>query len=460
MITATQKIAAPLDAISNLSSYLSQGVDGLMRDDPAIFALLEAEHDRQLRTLSLVASCGGTHPSVMAATGASIVNVTAEGYPAQRYHAGCEYVDQVEQLAIERACKAFAASYANVQLHCASFANHTVMQCFLSPGDPILGLALDQGGHLTHGAAANLSGRMYDVRSYGIDATGQVNYDQMRDLAHQYRPKLIVCGTTSCTRVIDFARIRAIADEVGALVLADITHIAGLVVAGLHPSPIDAAHFTTTCTFKQLYGPRGGLILMGRDADTISDDGRTSLSARIQRAVFPMMQGSPEVHTIAGKAVALERLLDPEFKERARLIQDNARVLASELADRGYDLVGGGTDNHIVLFATPRGLTGEMAERALESCGVLVNKNKLPSDTRSARTASGVRLGTNTVSLRGMGKAEMGICATLLDDVLRNVTPADDGGYKMTEGVREDVSHRVRDLCAAHPMPYASRPIH
>ncbi|BAI74127.1 glycine hydroxymethyltransferase (plasmid) [Azospirillum sp. B510] len=441
---------------SSLRRYLEQGIDSLCNDDPAIADLLEAEHQRQMRTLSLVASCGGTHPSVLATTGASIVNVTAEGYPGRRYHAGCTFVDKAERLAIQRACTAFRARFANVQPHCASFANHTVMACFLKPGDPILGLALDQGGHLTHGTSVNLSGRLYDARHYGIDAQGRVDYAQMRDIAHAHRPRMIVCGTTSCTRTIDFDRIREIADEVGALVLADVTHIAGLIVAGLHPSSIDAAHFTTTCTFKQLYGPRGGLILMGRDADRPSDDGKRTLSQRIQSAVFPMMQGSPEVHTIAAKAVALGRTQGPAFAERAERILANARTLATDLVARGYEVIGGGTDNHIVLFRVPEGITGEIAERALESCGILVNKNKIPADARSARTASGIRLGTNTVSLRGMGPAEMHDCAELIDEVVRATTIGADGAFSLDGTTRASVERRVQALCAAHPLPYAA----
>src|SRR5690606_28763332 len=348
---------------SHIGSTLGQGVATLRRDDPELFDLLEREHTRQTETLSLVASSGGTDPSVMAVVGSSIVNVTAEGYPGKRYHAGCQYVDQAEELAVERAKRVFGARYVNVQPHCASFANHTVMQALLKPGDTILGMALDQGGHLTHGSPVNLSGQLFDVRAYGLHEQGLIDYAQLRELgqvprpqplacgtaaappaspvnrsrkpsdvaayardekglsdyaqlrhlALVHRPKLIACGTTPYPRVVDFDRIPAIADEVGASVLADITHIAGLVAAGLHPSPIDAAHFTTTCTFKQLYGPRGGLIMMGRDADHIPEGSNRSLSQLIQSAVFPLMQGSPEVHTIAAKARAMGRLLQPEF---------------------------------------------------------------------------------------------------------------------------------------------------
>ncbi|MDP9867836.1 MULTISPECIES: serine hydroxymethyltransferase [Streptosporangium] len=439
---------------SAVGRCLSQGVDKLRRDDPLLFDLLESEHRRQSESLSLVASSGGTDSSVLAVTGASIVNATAEGYPGKRYHAGCRYVDQVEDLAIERAKQVFGAQYVNVQPHCASFANHSVMQSLLQPGETILGMALDQGGHLTHGAAVNLSGKLFKVHTYGLDDQGMIDYWQLGELAHAHQPRLIVCGTTSYTRLIDFNRIRAIAEEVDAYVLADVTHIAGLVAAGLHPSPIDAAHFTTTCTFKQLYGPRGGLIMMGRDADMLSDDGTQTLSQRIQSAVFPLMQGSPEVHTIAAKARALGRLLDPAFRELAQRIRVNADALAQALIRRDYEMVGGGTDNHIVLFRVPDGLTGAAAERALEFCDVLVNKNKVPGDTRGATTTSGVRLGSNTVSLRGMGPSQMERCAELIDTVLTHTRLLPDGGVTLPDPVREQVTASVRDLCRRFPLPY------
>ncbi|NHZ41745.1 serine hydroxymethyltransferase [Massilia aquatica] len=439
---------------TNIGHYLAHGVTTMRRDDPVLYEILEREHERQRNTLSLVASCGGTDPSVMAAAGASIVNVTAEGYPGNRYHAGCTYVDQAERLAIERARKVFGAAYVNVQPHCASFANHTVMQAVLRPGEAILGLALDQGGHLTHGAPANLSGRLFRSHTYGLDSKGLIDYGQLREQAREHRPRLIVCGTTSYTRTIDFERIRGIADEVGAFVLADITHIAGLVAAGLHPSSIDAAHFTTTCTFKQLFGPRGALIMMGRDAATVSDDGKRSLSERIQSAVFPLMQGSPEVHTIAAKARAMGRLLEPGFRELALRIRANADALAAAMAARDYQVVGGGTDNHIVLFRVRSSINGLVAQAALESCGILVNKNKIPGDLRGAQVASGVRLGTNTAALRGMQAPEMALAAELIDEVLRHTGVGAGGEALLPEPVRAEVSAAVHALCQRFPLPY------
>ncbi|WP_334605789.1 serine hydroxymethyltransferase [Micromonospora sp. CPCC 205546] len=439
---------------NHLGQYLNQGIATLRRDDPEVFRLIELEHQRQCRSLSLVASSGGTDSSVQAVVGSSVVNVTAEGYPGRRYHAGCQYVDRLEELAVERAKQVFGARYVNVQPHCASFANHTVMQALLRPGDTIVGMALDQGGHLTHGSSVNLSGKLYKVHSYGLDERGLIDYRQLAQLTREHRPKLIVCGTTSYTRVIDFDRIREIADTVGAYVLADITHIAGLVAAGLHPSSIDAAHFTTTCTFKQLYGPRGGLIMMGRDADTTTGDGGRTLAQRIDSAVFPMMQGSPEVHTIAAKARAMSRLLDPGFRQLAQRIRGNADALARALTARGYELVGGGTDNHIVLFRVPSGLDGLVAERALESCDILVNKNKIPGDTRTAAVGSGVRLGSNTVALRGMGPAQMQRCVELIDTVLTHTQRGEGGDFFLPDAVRSGVSAGVHSLCREFPLPY------
>jgi len=437
----------------HVERFLSRGVASLRHDDPVLYDLLEREHARQARSLSLVASSGGTDPSVMASLGTSIVNVTAEGYPGKRYHAGCHYVDQVEQLAIDRAKKVFGATYVNVQPHCASFANHTVMHAVLRPGDTILGMALDQGGHLTHGAPVNISGRLFRVVSYGLSDDGLIDYGRMRELAQEHRPRMLVCGTTSYTRVVDFARIRRIADDVGAYVLADVTHIAGLVAAGLHPSPIPHAHFTTTCTFKQLFGPRGGLIMMGRDAQAKGAGGGRTLSQLIQSAVFPLMQGSPEVHAIAGKARAMGRLLEPSFRSLAQRIRDDADALAMSLAERGYEIVSGGTDNHIVLVRLPASLQGDVAAKALEACDILANKNKVPGDTLAAATTSGLRFGTNTVALRQMGPSEMATAATLIDQVLAH-TRGSDGTFELPDAVRSQVRDGVHALCRKFPMPY------
>jgi len=443
---------------SYMMEYLNRGIGTLGRDDPVLSQILAQEYRRQCEYLSLVASSGGTDPSVLAVLGSPIINVTAEGYPGQRFHAGCRYVDQAEQLAIDRAKKAFGARFANVQAHCASFANHAVMQAVLQPGATILGMALDQGGHLTHGAPVNLSGRLFKVHSYGVDRRGFIDYEQLSELAHAHRPRMIICGTTSYTRIIDFGRVRAIADAVGAYVLADITHIAGLVVAGLHPNPIDVAHFTTTCTFKQLYGPRGGLIMMGAEADTLGDDGKRTLSQKIQSAVFPLLQGAPEVHTIAAKARALGRVLQPEFVELMQRVRTNANALAAALSTRGYEVVGGGSDNHIVMFRVPEGLSGAIAERALEDCNIVVNRNKVPGDARGAAVGTGVRLGTNTVSLRGMGPVQMERSAALIDEVLSHVRPRSETTFDGVDAVQERVISNVSELCRSFPLPWESTP--
>lgn len=439
---------------SHIYNYLLHGIETLWHEDPDLFDILEREHERQLDSLTLVASCGGTDTSVLAVSGASIVNVTAEGYPGNRYHAGCRYVDQAEQLAIDRAKRVFGAHFVNVQPHCASNANHIVMQAVMQPGDAMIGMALDHGGHLTHGAPANLSGRLFEVHSYGLDADGFIHYAELQDLAQRHRPRLIVCGTTSYTRKIDFARIRSIADSVGAYVLADITHIAGLVATGLHPTSIGVAHFTTTCTFKQLYGPRGGLIMMGEDADSIRHNSNKTLAQAIQSAVFPLVQGSPAVETIAAKARALARLQSPDFHALAQRIRDNADALAAALNRRGYHVIGGGTDNHIVLFEVPEHLSGMIAEKALEACGIIVNKNKLPNDKRAATVTSGIRLGSNTVSLRGMGPAEMEEAVELVDIVLKAARSASSSEFELPEEVQTHTSGSVRALCRRFPLPY------
>ncbi len=437
-----------------LERYLLNGVEKLRREDPELFSIIESEHARQAETLSLVASSSGVDTSVLAVVGSTMVNVTAEGYPGRRYHAGCGFVDRAETLAIERACAAFGARFANVQPHCASFANHAVMQAVLVPGDRIIGLALDQGGHLTHGSSVNLSGRIYQASDYSLDPRGRLDYDGMLEKVRAVRPRLIIAGTTSYTRVIDFERIRAIADEVSAYVLADITHIAGLVAAGLHPSPVDHAHFTTTCTFKQLYGPRGGLILMGRDAGELTSDGKRTLSQAIQSAVFPTLQGSPEVHAIAAKARALARIASSEFRNLARAIQRNAMAMAEELIHRGYDVISGGTDNHMVLFRLPPALDGRTAATALESCGILVNKNRVPGDPRPASTTSGIRLGSNTVSLRGMGVGEMRRCVELIDQVLCHLLSAHGNDIDRVQLMH--VQSQVKELCRQYPLPYGT----
>ena len=436
-----------------LAALAQRGSEILHHQDPDLHALLLAERDRQLRTLILVASSSIVDPSVLACEASVAVNVTAEGYPGRRFHAGCGIIDEIEQLAIDRAKQAFNAQYANVQPHCASSANEIIMFGLLQPGDTILGMALEHGGHLTHGAAVSISGQYFKAVHYGLDERGFLDYEQVRSLACEHRPRLIVCGGTAYPRMIDFARFRAIADECGAFLLADITHTAGLVAAGLHGSPIDHAHFTTMCTHKQLYGPRGGLILMGVDSDRAAPGGGHSLAERVQRSVFPLMQGAPAPHVIAAKARTLARIVTPEFRRLAAAIVSNARALAASFMNKSYTVVSGGTDSHIVLMDLgPRDLTGAVAEGALEQCSIIVNRNKVPGDRRPTRITSGIRIGTNTISARGMGAPEMAKVSELIDRVLTSVDPLSMVEWSLGEDVRREVGDSVQRLCCSFPI--------
>ena len=432
----------------------------VLQDDPRLHALLTAEIDRQNESLLLVASCSPTHPSVLACLASVAGNVTAEGYPGRRYHGGCAIVDAIEQLAIDRAKAAFGAQYANVQPHSASTANQVVMLDLLEPGDTLLGMELASGGHLSHGAPVSLSGRLFRAFGYGVGADGWIDYEAVRRQALEVRPRLLVCGATAYSRAIDFERFRALADEAGAWLLADISHVAGLVVAGLYPNPIDAAHVTTTCTHKQLCGPRGGLILCGRDHDLVVPAKKRTLSSILQAGVFPLLQGAPIPSAIAAKACALGRCTTPDFRAMAVRIADNGRALAAALQDIGYTVVSGGTDSHIVLVdLTARRLTGVVAEQALEACGILVNRNRVPGDTKDARVASGIRLGTNTVAARVMGALQMVRCAELIDRVLGAIEQPEEATYSLPVATRARVADDVRALCREFPVPYYSRAV-
>ncbi|MFC8653627.1 serine hydroxymethyltransferase [Streptomyces sp. JL1001] len=435
-------------------ALLNEGFAALREADPDLAALLDAELDQQCSTLAMVASSSVADPSVLAAAGAVLSNVTAEGYPGARYHPGSRYFDEVERLAEARARAAFGAQYANVQPHSCSSANLSVLMSLLPPGGVLLGLGLDSGGHLTHGSAASVTGRHFLAVSYGLDPHGRIDLDEVRRLAHAHRPGVVLAGASAYPRRIDFARFRAVADEVGAYLVADISHIAGLVAAGEHPSPIDLAHVTTTSTYKQLGGPRGGLILSGAEHRTPGPDGRTPLSDLMDRAVFPRSQGTPSPASIAAKARALGLLRTESARWAARLIVENARALADGLARRGHRVLTGGTDNHmVVLDLRPSGISGLVAERALEGCGILANRNRIPGDTRSAQVTSGLRLGTNILAQRGMGASEMGQCVELIDAVLRAVISVDDTTHTLDPRVQRAVRAEVRELCARFPLP-------
>jgi glycine hydroxymethyltransferase len=440
---------------TTLAEFAVRGLQRLDEEDPALFELLEREYQRQSHTLAMVAASSVADPSVMACEGSVASNVTTEGYPGARFHAGCEFVDQIERLAVERAKALFGARYANVQPHSGSSANEAVMFSLLRPGDVVLGMDLNSGGHLTHGARESVSGQYFRSVSYGLNAEGLIDYDQVRRLAHEHRPRLLVTGASCYPRLIDFARFRALADEVGSYVLADISHIAGLVAAGEHPSPIDHAHFTTTSTYKQLYGPRGGLILMGRDADGPAPDGKRTLADLLQKAIFPFFQGTPHLSSIAAKARCLAAVAQPAFKDVARRIVAGAKALAECFRGLGYRVLTGGTDNHMVLIdILSQGITGRIAERALEECDIIVNKNRIPGDTKPPSVASGMRLGTNSLALRGLGAAEMPACAGLVHRVLTGLEVRGEKNYVLSPEVKARVRAAVHELCDRFPLPH------
>ncbi len=432
-----------------------RGFEILEQQDPVLFDLLERENHRQNEVLAMVAASSVADPSVLVCEGTATINVTTEGYPGARYHAGCTVMDEIENLAIERAKKAFAARYANVQPHSGSSANGVILFSLLDPGDTILGLDLDSGGHLTHGSKASVTGRYFNAFSYGLTDDGLIDYGQVRDLALSHRPKLIICGASAYPRTIDFARFREIADESGAFLLADVSHISGLIVAGAHPSPIDHAHFTTTSTYKQLYGPRGGLILMGRDRDSPGPKEGINLSQMVQQGVFPYFQGTPNLAAITAKARALDYVCRDEFRQLAHRIVANARALGDFFADKGYRLVTGGTDNHMILvdILESKGITGVIAEKALESCNLIINKNRILGDRKSAMITSGIRVGTNSLALRGLGPEEMPVCGGFIDEVLSAIEAQNDLEYRLDPETQARVVTQIETLCRDFPLP-------
>jgi glycine hydroxymethyltransferase len=409
--------------------------DSSLRDvDPEIYRAMVGERQRQAMGLELIASENFVSRAVLEAAGSVMTNKYAEGYPGRRYYGGCEFVDQAERLAIQRALDLFGAEHVNVQPHSGTSANMAVYFAVLRPGDTLMGMDLACGGHLTHGHRLSYSGRDFQVVAYGVDReTERIDFDEVERLAEEHRPNLIVCGASAYSRVIDFERFRAVADRVGALLMADIAHIAGLVAAGLHPSPMPHCHFVTTTTHKTLRGPRGGIVFSTAEH-----------AKAIDRAVFPGIQGGPLMHIIAAKAVALKEAAGEDFKAYQHSVVANSSTLASALAERGHRIVSGGTDNHVFLVdVAAAGLTGKIAERALEAADITVNKNTIPYDQNPPLVASGIRLGTAAVSSRGMGAAEMELIAELIAEVLAD--PEDEGNLKAVTG-------RVRELCAGFPL--------
>ena len=401
--------------------------------DPEVAAMIRAEVDRQRHGIELIASENFVSEAVLEAMGTPLTNKYAEGLPGKRYYGGCEFVDQVEQLAIDRAKQLFAADHANVQAHSGAQANAAVYLAFLKPGDTVLGLDLSQGGHLTHGSPVNFSGLLYHAIHYGVGDDGRIDYAAMQEIARREKPKMIMAGASAYARVIDFEPFAQVANEIGAKFVVDMAHIAGLVATGLHPSPIPHADAVTTTTHKTLRGPRGGLILC-----------KAEHAKAIDKAMFPGTQGGPLEHVIAAKAVALKEALDPSFRDYCRQIIANAQTLAGALASAGFDIVSGGTDNHLMLVdLRNRGLTGKVAEKALDAAGITVNKNTVPRETQSPFVTSGIRIGTPAVTTRGMKEGEMREIAAMIDRVLS--APED-------AALASAVSGEVRELASRFPL--------
>jgi len=438
--------------LDGFETFHNSQLDALKEEDVEIYDLVAREYQRQRSTLQLIAAENQCSKAVLAALGSVVQNKTTEGFPGARFHGGSGVVDEIETLAVSRAIETFRARYGNVQPHSGTAANQIVLAAMLERDDRILSLGLDQGGHLSHGAKVSFSGKFFNVEHYYVDRESfLLDYSAIREQAVRIKPKLIICGATAYARAIDFAKFREIADEAGAYLLADISHISGLVIAGAHQSPIDYAHFTTTSTYKP-GGPRGGLILMGRDYDRKTQVGNkeTQLWKHIQKMTFPGVQGTPYLNHIAAKAVFFKETLSKEYRSRQFRIIANAQRLAENLVAMGYDVLTGGTDNHMVLInvANSRdGLTGVVAQKCLEDCGIIVNMNRLPYDTKGQAVASGIRLGTPVVTKNGMGVEQMDIISEMVDKVLKTVRIINDTEYEIDENFCNEMTGRVSDLC-------------
>ena len=409
-----------------------EAMDFVTAFDPELGRMIEAEYKRQARNIELIASENIVSEAVMAAMGSVLTNKYAEGYPGKRYYGGCECVDEVENLAIRRVCQLFGAKYANVQPHSGAQANMAVYQALCKPGDTVLGMSLDNGGHLTHGSPLNQSGLLYNIVPYGVDENGLIDYDALRALAKKEQPKMIIAGASAYPRAIDFEKFAEIAHEVGAYLFVDMAHIAGLVAAGLHQSPVPYADVVTTTTHKTLRGPRGGVILTNDE----------ELAKKFNKAIFPGTQGGPLEHVIAAKAVCFGEALKPEFKAYQQRVVTNARVLADALQKQGFDLVGGGTDNHLMLIDLRKtGVTGKELQRRLDEVYITANKNAIPNDPESPFVTSGMRIGTPAVTTRGFGAPEM---LRIAEFIWQAATDFDNKA--------NDIRRNVRDICANFPI--------
>lgn len=411
---------------------VKESMDFLIAQDPEVGQAIRAEYDRQQQNIELIASENIVSAAVLAAAGTVLTNKYAEGYPGKRYYGGCECVDEVENLAIRRVCQLFGAKYANVQPHSGAQANMAVYQALCKPGDTVLGMSLDNGGHLTHGSPVNQSGLLYNIVPYGVDENGLIDYDALRELAKKEQPKMIIAGASAYPRAIDFAKFAEIAHEVGAYLFVDMAHIAGLVAAGLHQSPVPYADVVTTTTHKTLRGPRGGVILTNDE----------ELAKKFDKAIFPGTQGGPLEHVIAAKAVCFGEALRPEFKAYQQNVVTNARVLANALQKQGFDLVGGGTDNHLMLIDLRKtGVTGKELQRRLDEVYITANKNAIPNDPESPFVTSGMRIGTPAVTTRGFGAPEM---IRIAEFIWQAATDFDNKA--------NDIRRNVRDICVNFPI--------
>ena len=421
-----------------------------MQRDTAVFELIQEEEKRQRKGIELIASENFTSPAVMEAAGSVLTNKYAEGYPGKRYYGGCKVVDEVEQLAIERAKQLFGAAYANVQPHSGSQANTAVFHAFLKPGDKILGFDLSHGGHLTHGSPVNFSGRLYEAHFYGVEEeTGRLDYENIRKIAHKVKPQMLIAGASAYSRDIDFKAFRSIADEVGAFLLADISHPSGMIATGLLSDPIPHCHVVTTTTHKTLRGPRGGLILMGQDFDnpfglTLKNGTVRKMSHLVDMAVFPGNQGGPLMHVIAAKAIAFGECLEDEFKEYVQQVRKNAQAMAKAFASRDYHLISGGTDNHLMLIdLRNKNITGKAAEEALVKADITANKNMVPFDDKSPFVTSGIRVGTPAITTRGLKENDMYTIVDLIDRALKNPE---------NPSVLKEIADEVHDLMEGRPL--------
>ncbi|ROM90324.1 serine hydroxymethyltransferase [Pseudomonas brassicacearum] len=445
-------MAVNTEQLNNQADLLRRGLADLRAEDAELARILDAEVTRQHRTLSLVSSSCAVKPRTLVASASALVNVTAEGTPGRRYHTGCENVDLVESLAIRRARELFGAQYAGVQSHSASNANYQVLSALLEPGDTLLGMAREHGGHLAHGSSVTFTGTYYKAIRYGTTSEGLIDYDKVRKLALAHRPRIIICGATAYSRVVDFERFRKIADEAGAILLADISHIAGLVATGRHPSPINAAHVTTTCTHKQLAGPRGGLILSGQDANKKVPGLKSTFSRILDQTAYPRMQGAPAVNMIAAKAAALGYAMSPEFDAYMERIRATADEMASAFQAHDYEVVGGRSENHTILIRLRGAITGSIAESALERCGIIVNKNRVPGETRSSSATSGLRIGTGSMAQRHIDPQGCRQVVDLVCRILDKVTPLNEQEYTLEPALQEQFRLQAEALCATYPI--------